>query len=791
MSWLLMSTLPCFGHPLTRVHTPIDTLALVRQGAKRTIQGTVADSASRHPIPYATLRLVDTQLQRDLSGFIADEQGRFMVEVVPGTACRIDVSCVGFVPKSLSVNPSSADRPTVLSIALKALPNTIEEVSVRASKPIVEEQLDRLVYHADRDNTAQGNLATDLMRKVPMVTVLPDGGLSVRGATNVKILVNGRSSVLSNNPAELLRQIPAESIKTVEVITSPSAKYDAEGSTLINIVTKKNLTEGVNATLNWGVGSTGSNAASTVSFNYKKLSLSSGLTGNWFYNPFAADADVYQKHGTNWQRVISQQASGKMGIQVVNANAGVEYRLSPKNRLLIGLNHRIRRITTDRDAQFSTGTGETTLPDGHYHSLIQSKTNDWNAEYTHTFKQAQQELTLSWTGGITRNQTLTVPALPTQTDIQSQNNEQVFQADYQHPIRRNWLVETGVRLTVRHITNSLSDSVTDHRLTTLGYNQQIAAGYWSSQWDMKNKWSLRTGIRLEHTTNQITQLADQRDQQYTNLFPNALIQKRLKNARSIKLAYSLRIQRPPAQLLNPAVATTDPISRYAGSPLLQPEQIQTAELTYSTYVKTNSFVVSMFVRRTAQPISPYNTLTGYTLVTQYVNLSSQTDVGFNLYASVKAWQRWQTIVQANSYYASLTGGTSLGNLTSRGINYSVGILSTCELSKTWALQLYGGYNSSRVRLQGRDAAFTYYQLSVRKNLPQQRGSIALGIDNPLQRRAAWVSYNETDTFAYRSTAYQYNRGIRLTIIYRIGKSGPRQESAKSRERRQSDLKEDQ
>ncbi|AQG80672.1 outer membrane beta-barrel family protein [Spirosoma montaniterrae] len=789
--WLLIGTLPGFGAPTTPFRCPADTFAVARLESKWIVQGTVTDSTSGQSVPYATLQLFDLRQQRPLNGLTADANGKFTVEILPGTAYRIDVSSVGFAPKSLPVPPPDAHQRTVLAIMLKANATTIREVSVRASKPIVEEQLDRLVYHADRDNTAQGGLATDVLRKVPLVTVLPDGGLSVRGTANVKLLVNGRSSVLSNNPAELLRQIPAESIKTVEVITSPSAKYDAEGATLINIVTKKNLAQGVNATLNGGIGSTGSNAASTLSMNYKKLSISSSLTGNWFYNPFAAEADIYQIRGTDRQLVTRQQASGTIGIQVVNANANAEYRLSGKSRLLVGLNHRVRRVRTDRDAQFSSGTGETTLPAGHYQSLIDSKTNDWTVEYNHTFGRVQQELTLSWTGGITRNQTLATPAPPTQADIRSQNDEQVFQADYQHPIRRNWLVETGLRLTMRHIGNSLSDSLSTQRLTTLDYRQQISAGYVSSQWDLKKKWSLRTGLRLEHTHNDIRQTTDQREQQYLNLFPSVLFQKRLKNARSLKFSYGMRIQRPPAQLLNPAVATTDPVSRYTGSPLLKPEQMQTAELSYSTYIKANSLILSAFVRKTSYPISPYNALIGSTLVTQYVNVDRQTDIGLNLYMSVKLWQRWQTIGTANLYYASVVSQPEQGNLTNRGVNYTLGTLSTYELAKTWAVQLYGGYNSARLRLQGRDQAFTYYQLSVRKNLPQQKGSIALGIDNPLQRRAAWVSYNETDTFAFRSIAYQYNRGIRLTVIYRIGKSGPRQESAKSRERRQSDLKEEQ
>ncbi|GAB3797156.1 outer membrane beta-barrel family protein [Spirosoma humi] len=789
--WLLIGALPGFGHPVARGHSLSDTFAVARPEGKWIIRGTVADSASNQPVPYASLRLVEAESKRAVIGLTTDVNGQFLVEVRPGITCRLEVSSVGFASKSLPVPPPQADRRTVLTIVMRATAMAIQEVSVRGSKPVVEEQLDRLVYHADRDLTAQGGLATDLLRKVPLVTVLPDGGVSVRGAANVKILVNGRSSVLSNNPAELLRQLPAESIKTIEVITSPSAKYEAEGSTLINIVTKRNLAQGLNATLNGGIGSTGSNAASSLSMNYKKLSLTSGLTGNWFYNPFAADADVYQLRGADRQRVISQQASGTIGIQVMNANAGIEYRLSDKTCLLIGLNHRVRQVRTDRDAQFSTDAGEPTLPAGHYNSLIDSKTNDWNAEYSHTFGKAQQELTVSWTGGVTRNQTVATPAPPTQADIRSQNNEHVFQADYQHPIRRNWLLETGLRFTTRHISNSLTDSLTDHRLTTLRYHQQLAAAYVSSQWDLKKKWSLRTGLRLESTTNDIQQQMDQRNQRYTNLFPTVLVQKRLKNARSVKMAYGLRMQRPPAQLLNSAVATTDPISRYAGNPLLLPEQIHTAELSYSTYMKANSIIMSAFVRHTHQPISPYNALVGTALVTQYVNLAGQTDIGINLYTSVKTGPRWQTIATANLYYAALRGGPGLGNLSNEGANYTLGTLSTYDVSKTWAVQLYGGYNSARIRLQGRDASFSYYQLSVRKSLPQQRGSIALGIDNPLLRRATWISYNEAATFAFRSVAYQYNRGVRLTVIYRIGKSGPRQESAKSRERRQSDLKEDQ
>lgn len=752
--------------------------------------GEVVDSLTSQPVPYASIHIADPPTLRPLGGTTSDAQGHFSLTVPLATQYSLEASSVGFAKARQLVLPPGEGSHAAIRITLKALVRSIQEVTVRANKPLVEEQLDRLVYHADRDITAQGGMATDLMRKVPLVTVLPDGGLTVRGAATVKLLVNGKASVLSNNPSELLRQIPAESIKTIEVITSPSARYDAEGGTVINIITKKNLTQGVNATLNGGVGSTGSNAASSLSATYKKWSLSSSLAGNWFYNPFASVTDLYQITNGDRQRVVSQQADGKMGIQIVTANAGVEYRLSDKTRLLTSFNHRIRRVTMNRTAHFDWLGEDAPVAGGQFYSLTQSNTDDWNLEYAHSFGRTQQELTVSWTGGVTRNQTLTTPATPAQTDTRSQNHEEVFQADYQHPIRRNWLIETGLKLTLRTISNNVGDSTGD-RVSTLHYRQQIRAGYISSQWDLPSKWSLRTGVRLEQTTNDINQTVSQRQEQYLGVFPNVLLQKRLKNARSVKLSYALRMQRPAAQFLNPALATLDPISRYAGSPLLQPERIHTTEVGYNTHVKGSSFMLSAFARYTQQPISSLNELTNGVLITQFVNLQSQTDVGVNLYSSTKLWQHWQTIVSANVYYASLASGAALGNLTNGGINYALGTMSTWELPKSWAVQLYGGYNSARVRVQGREGAFTYYQLSVRRSLPNQKGSLALGIDNPFSNRARWVSYNESPTFAFRSTSYQYNRGIRLTLVYRIGKANSRPESAKSRERRQSDLKEDQ
>ncbi|UFH55067.1 TonB-dependent receptor domain-containing protein [Spirosoma sp. KNUC1025] len=789
---ILISSLSGFGQTIaSRQEKTLPVAFAPNTVSKWTLAGEIIDSVSGKPVPYASISVYDSDAVRSLGGTTGNAQGYFSLTVPMANTYSIEASSIGFARTKRIISAQSEESQMSIRIALKALVHSINEVTVRASKPIVEEQLDRIVYHADRDITAQSGMATDLMRKVPLVTVLPDGGLMVRGAANVKILVNGKTSVLSNNPTELLRQLPAESIKTIEVITSPSARYDAEGGTIINIVTKKNLAQGVNATLNGGVGSTGSNAASSLSATYKKWSFSSGLTGNWFYNPFSGITDLYQISNGNRKRLLSQQANGKYDIQVVNANAGLEYRLSDKTRLLIGYNRRIRQVTTDRDAYFDWAGGDVLLAGGHFYSRSQANTDDWNVEYSHSFKRTQQELTVSWTGGITQNQTVMTPAVPAQSDTRSQNNEQVFQADYQHPIKRSWLIETGVKVTLRTIGNNVSDS-TGHRTSTLSYQQQIRAGYVSSQWDLPKKWSLRTGLRLEQTINRIDLEASQHQERYLSAFPNVLVQKRLKNARSIKFSYGLRIQRPSAQFLNPAVATLDPVSQYAGSPLLRPEHIHTGEMGYNTHAKGSSFMLSAFARRTQQAISSFNELTNAgVLMTRFVNLSSQTDVGLNLYSSTKLWQHWQTIFSANVYYSSLSGGPALENLTNRGVNYALGTMSTWELPKSWAVQLYGGYNSARVRLQGREGAFTYYQLSIRRSLANQKGSLALGVDNPFSNRATWVSYNESNTFAFRSTSYQYNRGIRLTVIYRIGKASPKQESAKSRERRQSDLKEDQ
>ena len=226
------------------------------------IKGILVDSTTKSPVEFASLALIDTKTNAPIDGTTTDDKGTFTLTKVASGDFKILISFIGYKTKTIS--NVKIDRRTELDLGTIAFaPDVVQlnEVEVVGMAQMIEEKVDRLVYNAEKDITSKGGDASDVMKKVPMLTVDLDGNVSLRGSSNVRVLINNKpSTIIATSVADALKQIPADMIKSVEVITSPSAKYDAEGSAgIINIITKKSTIQGGTLNLDTGIGNRGSN----------------------------------------------------------------------------------------------------------------------------------------------------------------------------------------------------------------------------------------------------------------------------------------------------------------------------------------------------------------------------------------------------------------------------------------------------------------------------------------------------------------------------------------------------
>ncbi|HLL93684.1 MAG TPA: TonB-dependent receptor, partial [Spirosoma sp.] len=251
------------------------------------IAGVLMDSTTGKPVEFATIALLNAETNKPIDGATSDDKGKFLLSKLPPGTYRLQYSFIGYRDKrSDLITVARGTDLNLGAVKLSADVRTLSEVNVVGQSAMIEEKVDRLVYNADKDITAKGGDAGDILRKVPMLSVDLDGNVSLRGSNNVRVLINNKpSTIVASSVADALKQIPADMIKTVEVITSPSAKYDAEGSAgIINIITKKTTLQGATLDVNGGAGNRGALLGINGNYRVGKMGFSLGGFGRAEYN---------------------------------------------------------------------------------------------------------------------------------------------------------------------------------------------------------------------------------------------------------------------------------------------------------------------------------------------------------------------------------------------------------------------------------------------------------------------------------------------------------------------------
>ena len=430
------------------------------------ITGSIIDSTQAKAVEFASIALYNKATGKAVDGTVADEKGKFTLSKLAAGDYRILISFVGFRDKTIEKitlnNGQSLDLGT---IKLASSMKTLSEVTVTGQAALIEEKVDRLVYNADKDITAKGGDATDVLRKVPLLTVDLDGNVSLRGSSNIRVLINNKpSTIVASSVADALKQIPADQIKTVEVITSPSAKYDAEGSGgIINIITKKNSLQGLNLNVDSGVGNRGSTLSLNGGYRKGKAGFTIGGFGRGMYNTITK-TNLEQTSLVNGVSTLTRQtgdghSSGLFG----QYNLGFDYDLAKNQSLTAGVRYGVRNMMNQQDLVtqlFTNGTpGSSTYRNVDAKNL--SGTVDANIDYLHTFK-PQQEWSISTLysrNDLTNNfdadllngsHELTGRQRNLNKNI---NQEFTLQTDYQTPIKKNQLLEFGAKGIFRQVNS--------------------------------------------------------------------------------------------------------------------------------------------------------------------------------------------------------------------------------------------------------------------------------------------------------------------------------------------------
>ncbi len=778
------------------------------------ITGTILSEGDQNPVEFSTISLFR---EADLiDGTITDEKGKFVLnELIDGTY-KLEISFLGYEKTVVEDVEIKKERSINLGkIFLSEGAATLEEVTVTGERSLIEEKVDRMVYNADQDKLSKGSDAADVLRKVPLLTVDLEGNVSLRGNENIRVLINNKpSTIVAASIADALKMLPADMIKTVEVITSPSAKYDAEGSGgIINIITKKNNLEGYYLNINSGFGLRGSNLGLNGSLRRGKFGATLGGFGRAFYN----DAESSMEQLTKSRNIFTDQFANSSDNGLFGRyNLGFDYDIDKTQFLSGGVRFGIRNFKTDQLQTTNVSSDgvllRTNLRD--INSRRFSGSTDFNVDYLKIISSGHEFSISTLYSRNDANSNFTSANLDADENFLNSiknlddnlNQEITFQTDYIRPIGKNQIFEIGGKGIFRAVDSDFSyeAATTEGVFTpdfsrpagTLDYDQNVAAAYTSYTYSTPGKYTFKAGVRWEHTF--IDAFQDGEDiniPDYSNVVPSINVSKTFKDFTTIKLGYNRRIQRPGLRQLNPNINFQNSQDIQIGNPDLRPELANNIELGISKLIKKTYLNVSFFGRTTDNAINqvrfPLDTAQG-AIITTYDNIGKEQSVGMNLFANVNLSDKFSINGGVNLRYASLEGQvTGIDGLsetaTNKGWNYGGRLMSQYKLDKGWTVQGFAFMRGRRVQLQGTRGGFGAYSVGVNKDFKNKKGSIGLAAENFLQR--GWRINSELNSafFNQSSERLLLNRSIRVNFNYRFGKMDFRSSRKKTRSVRNDDV----
>ncbi len=763
---------------------------------KYLVVGKIVDSLSDQPVSYAAVEVTNTQSKKIAGGVITDSTGRFFIELSPGRF-RISVSSVNhknFKSDPFTLNTSSKIKSFRKLTLLSNM--VLDQVDITIEKSLIENKIDRLVYNVDQDITNQGTSVTDMLRKVPMVEVDGDGNVSIRGSQKIKVFINGQpSAVVNGNITDALQSIPSDQVERVEVITNPSAKYDAEGSAgIINLVLKQSKLKGLNGGIRTGFGNRSAYFRGNLAFQNGKTGFSLNL-GSYFWRNIN-ETDMVRKNTIGTQNYEFRQSSeGTSFGGGPRLSLGIDHTFNDKNAISFSISSRGRLNNSDQNFSASSGLANTTL-----NYLYNRETDnrgfnygyDMTLNYLKKYTKKGRELGIAVQYGASSQLSSydavqldrTSPTYREKSDNNALNGEYTFQIDFTEPIRKWGIFETGVKTIVRRVNSkysidSLNSSTNNYQTidalsTTFIYDQDVYAGYLQLQFNVTKKITMRLGTRYEYTMfggRTEDENTNFTGEPYSNLIPYILINRVMGRAGFLKFGYSNRIQRPGLFFINPYQAQSDPRNLSTGNPELEAELAHNYELSYGKYGRKGGGMISAYFRQTNNAIESIRKVGSDGIYyTTYGNVGQSYYQGLDGNANINT-KNLRLFLNGGVGYAiiqSTSDLSTLNGLQTEGITYSLGGGGSYQLPQRWEISGFARINAPSYNLQGYTTNWYFHTFGIKKRFKNKRGGIGLGFDNPFTPYVYYRTYNEGNDFTLDQKTKAYQLGIKVNFDYKFG-----------------------
>ena len=758
------------------------------QKASIEITGIVLDKNSRQPIEFATVMIADKNTQQPITGVTTEADGTFRINT-DSPDLYVEVSFIGFFNqtfKDFQIKEGKVDLGTIL---LSENSETLDEVIVRAEKSTTEFKLDKRVFNVGKDLSSTGASALEVLNNVPSVNVSIEGEVTLRGSSGVQMLINGKPSVIASEQGNALGTITAEMIDKIEVITNPSAKYDAEGTTgIINIVIKKEEKKGINGSVTVNTGYP-NNHSFGLSMNRRTEKFNLFTQMGIGHRTFPNDYETLNRDLEDLS-VVESSGNRDKNETFYNLILGTDYHINKLNVLTLSGSFAFEKEKELASTDFNFFDDQQTLTNVWNRD---ETTNATNPKYQYEFQYKKDfpdhkdhDLLFSALGRFFgKDQSSeyknisSLGSIPSaQQDIRTdfKNETHTFKLDYTKPFSEEFTIETGAQYVISDVANDYSvqdlidgEWVLDEDLTNIfEFNQKVLGTYGTAAYEGK-KWGVKAGLRLENTdlNTLLINTNKSNSQNYTNLFPSFHTSYKLTEKFSFQAGYSKRIYRPRLWDLNPFFNIRNNFNVRTGNPDLQPEFTDSYEINGIYVFEKTSFNFGVYHRYTTDIIERVATFENNVTTTTPFNVGTNKTTGVEFNFKYSPAKKITFNGDFNYNYFNRKGIFKTTSFDFNADQWSTKLTTKIKLPAQIDVEATGHYRSRVKTFQAERTANIFADLGVRKKIMNGKTILNLSIRDVFASRFRESETTQNDFFVYSRS--QRGRFITFGISYGFGK----------------------
>lgn len=786
------------------------------EGKKIKITGIIIEKVSKQPLEYATITFFNTKNPKIIGGGITNAKGEFDISLSPGNYTA-KAEFISF--KAHEIKAQNYQENTALgTIALDEDATQLKAVEVRADKTSIEIKLDKKVYSVGQDLMVKGGTVSDVLDNIPSVSVDVDGAVSLRGNSNVRILIDGKPSN-AVNISDALRLIPADAIDKVEVITNPSARYDAEGGGgILNIILKRGKNQGFNGSM---IVSAGTPENTGVSGNFNVKNKESNLFTTLGYNKSNGpgntkiNQDNFDDNG-DLVSYIEERRENHRKREGFNGNFGIELYLDATSSWTNTLSLRKNKGGNPENVTYDIYAPSSAFEKRERNTYLNRSSQDveYNTNYIKKFKKDGHKFTIDGAFSVNRdlensnilgNRILPVASFISseRTTNKQRQNRNLIQADYVLPFGKQSQFEFGVRGNYATLISDYKveeDLLGNNNFTintqftnTLEYKEYVNAAYTQLGTKIK-KLSVLGGLRFEDSKIQINQLVtqDYNTKKYNNFFPSAFLTYEFNENTSVSLNYSKRINRPRDRFINPFSSYSSNVNLFVGNPDLDPALSDAYDLGFLRKWSKITLNTSLYINNTTDSFQVISKERGDlingipVIIKTPFNLATDNKLGFEFTLNFTPYKWWKLNGNFN-YFSNKTDG-SYTYIKTDNTTETIDLYNT---SSTWFtrltskisfpykvdFQLNGTYNAEQKTAQGKNKANASMNLALSKDVLKDKGTIAFNVSDVFNSRKRINDLSTANVNSYSEMQWR-ERQITVSFTYRFNKQKNEREKTK-------------